>query len=179
MSKIFENDKLAGAGGEFWCSISPISRDTTSRIDTFIALFIRCQRIEHPSRVSVITRETHTHTHIHAHIYTHIHTYFRHTVTLSHYSSSWLCCVYNVAYLSFWHNVGASRAGSPTHADGKRSQLELFPAGNPPQSTNGKLCMGVSFSLSLSLSLSVWRTNESLSESLEGGCTNCCVVKGG
>ncbi|XP_070158461.1 endophilin-A isoform X2 [Polyergus mexicanus] len=31
---------------------------------------------------------------------------------------------------------GASRAGSPTHADGKRSQLELFPAGNPPQSTN-------------------------------------------
>ncbi|XP_019696573.1 endophilin-A isoform X4 [Harpegnathos saltator] len=31
---------------------------------------------------------------------------------------------------------GASRAGSPIHADGKRSQLELFPAGNPPQSTN-------------------------------------------
>ncbi|XP_012273125.1 endophilin-A isoform X1 [Orussus abietinus] len=31
---------------------------------------------------------------------------------------------------------GASRAGSPVHADGKRSQLELFPAANPPQSTN-------------------------------------------
>ncbi|XP_043518213.1 endophilin-A isoform X5 [Frieseomelitta varia] len=31
---------------------------------------------------------------------------------------------------------GASRAGSPIHADGKRSQLELFPAGNPPQSAN-------------------------------------------
>ncbi|XP_074106969.1 SH3 domain containing GRB2 like, endophilin-A isoform X2 [Cotesia typhae] len=31
---------------------------------------------------------------------------------------------------------GASRAGSPVHGDGKRSQLELFPAGNPPQSTN-------------------------------------------
>ncbi|XP_067212774.1 endophilin-A isoform X2 [Linepithema humile] len=31
---------------------------------------------------------------------------------------------------------GASRAGSPIHGDGKRSQLELFPAGNPPQSTN-------------------------------------------
>ncbi|XP_054004297.1 endophilin-A isoform X4 [Hylaeus anthracinus] len=30
---------------------------------------------------------------------------------------------------------GASRAGSPVH-DGKRSQLELFPAGNPPQSAN-------------------------------------------
>ncbi|XP_076629567.1 SH3 domain containing GRB2 like, endophilin-A isoform X2 [Colletes latitarsis] len=30
---------------------------------------------------------------------------------------------------------GASRAGSPIH-DGKRSQLELFPAGNPPQSAN-------------------------------------------
>ncbi|XP_071559348.1 endophilin-A isoform X2 [Temnothorax nylanderi] len=30
---------------------------------------------------------------------------------------------------------GSSRAGSPL-ADGKRSQLELFPAGNPPQSTN-------------------------------------------
>ncbi|XP_018307035.1 endophilin-A isoform X2 [Mycetomoellerius zeteki] len=33
------------------------------------------------------------------------------------------------------HMNGASRAGSPI-ADGKRSQLELFPAGNPPQSTN-------------------------------------------
>ncbi|XP_060816442.1 endophilin-A isoform X3 [Bombus pascuorum] len=31
---------------------------------------------------------------------------------------------------------GASRAGSPIHGDGKRSQLELFPAGNPPQSAN-------------------------------------------
>ncbi|XP_003700263.1 SH3 domain containing GRB2 like, endophilin-A isoform X3 [Megachile rotundata] len=31
---------------------------------------------------------------------------------------------------------GASRAGSPIHVDGKRSQLELFPAGNPPQSAN-------------------------------------------
>ncbi|KAK2588465.1 hypothetical protein KPH14_004451 [Odynerus spinipes] len=31
---------------------------------------------------------------------------------------------------------GASRAGSPVHGDGKRSQLELFPAGNPPQSAN-------------------------------------------
>ncbi|CAK9806995.1 EndoA [Anthophora quadrimaculata] len=31
---------------------------------------------------------------------------------------------------------GASRAGSPIHTDGKRSQLELFPAGNPPQSAN-------------------------------------------
>ncbi|XP_076670223.1 SH3 domain containing GRB2 like, endophilin-A isoform X3 [Andrena cerasifolii] len=31
---------------------------------------------------------------------------------------------------------GASQAGSPIHADGKRSQLELFPAGNPPQSAN-------------------------------------------
>ncbi|XP_076645211.1 SH3 domain containing GRB2 like, endophilin-A isoform X4 [Halictus rubicundus] len=31
---------------------------------------------------------------------------------------------------------GASRAGSPVPADGKRSQLELFPAGNPPQSAN-------------------------------------------
>ncbi|XP_017797876.1 PREDICTED: endophilin-A isoform X2 [Habropoda laboriosa] len=31
---------------------------------------------------------------------------------------------------------GASRAGSPIHMDGKRSQLELFPAGNPPQSAN-------------------------------------------
>ncbi|XP_053971997.1 endophilin-A isoform X2 [Hylaeus volcanicus] len=30
---------------------------------------------------------------------------------------------------------GASRAGSPVH-DGKRSQLELFPDGNPPQSAN-------------------------------------------
>ncbi|XP_015428774.1 PREDICTED: endophilin-A isoform X2 [Dufourea novaeangliae] len=30
---------------------------------------------------------------------------------------------------------GASRSGSPTH-EGKRSQLELFPAGNPPQSAN-------------------------------------------
>ncbi|CAL1689594.1 unnamed protein product [Lasius platythorax] len=30
---------------------------------------------------------------------------------------------------------GASRAGSPS-GDGKRSQLELFPAGNPPQSAN-------------------------------------------
>ncbi|XP_033303813.1 endophilin-A isoform X10 [Bombus vosnesenskii] len=37
---------------------------------------------------------------------------------------------------------GASRAGSPIHGDGKRSQLELFPAGNPPQSANGKFCMG-------------------------------------
>ncbi|XP_032664699.1 endophilin-A isoform X1 [Odontomachus brunneus] len=34
------------------------------------------------------------------------------------------------------HMNGSSRAGSPVHADGKRSQLELFPAGNPPQSTN-------------------------------------------
>ncbi|XP_018366049.1 PREDICTED: endophilin-A isoform X1 [Trachymyrmex cornetzi] len=34
------------------------------------------------------------------------------------------------------HMNGASRAGSPIHADGKRSQLELFPAGNPPQSAN-------------------------------------------
>ncbi|XP_014600651.1 PREDICTED: endophilin-A isoform X1 [Polistes canadensis] len=31
---------------------------------------------------------------------------------------------------------GSSRAGSPIHGDGKRSQLELFPAGNPPQSAN-------------------------------------------
>ncbi|XP_033335604.1 SH3 domain containing GRB2 like, endophilin-A isoform X6 [Megalopta genalis] len=31
---------------------------------------------------------------------------------------------------------GASRAGSPVPGDGKRSQLELFPAGNPPQSAN-------------------------------------------
>ncbi|XP_024938448.1 endophilin-A isoform X10 [Cephus cinctus] len=31
---------------------------------------------------------------------------------------------------------GSSRAGSPVHGDGKRSQLELFPAGNPPQSAN-------------------------------------------
>ncbi|XP_076223120.1 SH3 domain containing GRB2 like, endophilin-A isoform X6 [Nomia melanderi] len=31
---------------------------------------------------------------------------------------------------------GASRAGSPVHLEGKRSQLELFPAGNPPQSAN-------------------------------------------
>ncbi|XP_016904410.1 endophilin-A isoform X1 [Apis cerana] len=31
---------------------------------------------------------------------------------------------------------GASRAGSPIHVEGKRSQLELFPAGNPPQSAN-------------------------------------------
>ncbi|XP_076181362.1 SH3 domain containing GRB2 like, endophilin-A isoform X2 [Ptiloglossa arizonensis] len=31
---------------------------------------------------------------------------------------------------------GASRAGSPVQVDGKRSQLELFPAGNPPQSAN-------------------------------------------
>ncbi|KAK0178100.1 hypothetical protein PV328_002081 [Microctonus aethiopoides] len=41
---------------------------------------------------------------------------------------------------TFMH--GASRAGSPVQGDGKRSQLELFPAGNPPQSTNGKFCMG-------------------------------------
>ncbi|XP_031365222.1 endophilin-A isoform X9 [Apis dorsata] len=33
---------------------------------------------------------------------------------------------------------GASRAGSPIHVEGKRSQLELFPAGNPPQSANGQ-----------------------------------------
>ncbi|XP_043278127.1 endophilin-A isoform X2 [Venturia canescens] len=31
---------------------------------------------------------------------------------------------------------GSSRAGSPVPGDGKRSQLELFPAGNPPQSAN-------------------------------------------
>ncbi|XP_076547976.1 SH3 domain containing GRB2 like, endophilin-A isoform X5 [Osmia lignaria lignaria] len=31
---------------------------------------------------------------------------------------------------------GASRAGSPIQGDVKRSQLELFPAGNPPQSAN-------------------------------------------
>ncbi|XP_015515898.1 endophilin-A isoform X1 [Neodiprion pinetum] len=31
---------------------------------------------------------------------------------------------------------GSSRAGSPVHGDAKRSQLELFPAGQPPQSTN-------------------------------------------
>jgi len=89
-------------------------------------------------------------THIHTH--THVRAHFRHTVTLSHYSSfDCPVCIMWHTCLSFWHNVGASRAGSPIHADGKRSQLELFPAGNPPQSTNGKLCMGVSFSLSLSL----------------------------
>ncbi|XP_077254350.1 SH3 domain containing GRB2 like, endophilin-A isoform X3 [Temnothorax americanus] len=37
--------------------------------------------------------------------------------------------------LTLDHMNGSSRAGSPL-ADGKRSQLELFPAGNPPQSTN-------------------------------------------
>ncbi|XP_012261163.1 endophilin-A isoform X4 [Athalia rosae] len=31
---------------------------------------------------------------------------------------------------------GSSRAGSPVHGDAKRSQLELFPAGQPPQSAN-------------------------------------------
>ncbi|XP_043468453.1 endophilin-A isoform X4 [Leptopilina heterotoma] len=31
---------------------------------------------------------------------------------------------------------GASRAGSPVSGEEKRSQLELFPAGNPPQSAN-------------------------------------------
>ncbi|XP_066590940.1 endophilin-A isoform X2 [Prorops nasuta] len=31
---------------------------------------------------------------------------------------------------------GASRSGSPVPGDGKRSHLELFPAGNPPQSAN-------------------------------------------
>ncbi|XP_008552825.1 endophilin-A isoform X2 [Microplitis demolitor] len=43
----------------------------------------------------------------------------------------------NVEGLSLGDGMnGASRAGSPVHGDGKRSQLELFPAGNPPQSTN-------------------------------------------
>lgn len=71
-------------------------------------------------------------------------------------------CVYSriPECLSFWHNVGASRAGSPIHGDGKRSQLELFPAGNPPQSANGKFCMGlvspiVGFDRSINYSISI------------------------
>lgn len=71
-------------------------------------------------------------------------------------------CVYFriLECLSFWHDVGASRAGSPIHVEGKRSQLELFPAGNPPQSANGKFCMGlvfptVGFDRSINYSISI------------------------
>ncbi|XP_063982390.1 endophilin-A isoform X2 [Diachasmimorpha longicaudata] len=42
----------------------------------------------------------------------------------------------NVEGMPLDHMNGSSRSGSPVPSENKRTQLELFPAGNPPTSTN-------------------------------------------